>query len=125
MLSHSYSNALDNRECSCTFMVIKNEYSRTFATFPAPPKCPCLGGTHSSIIYFLLQQHPFRFILLGISFSCSSSLHSKGYRCMIDLCKMFLLGIITFVVRFFLSWLLIISMTHLTLYIPLVDESFT
>ena len=36
-----------------------------------------------------------------ISFSCPSPLHSKVYRCVKDLCKMFLLGIITFVARCF------------------------
>ena len=33
---------------SRTFMVM-NECPHTFATFPPLPKCPCLGGTHSSI----------------------------------------------------------------------------
>ena len=39
-------------------MVIKNEFSRTFETFPPPPKCPCLGGTHSSIKVVILILFP-------------------------------------------------------------------
>ena len=63
--------------------------------------------------------------MLGISFSCSSSLHSKGYGCVIDLCKMFLLGIINFAACCCPSWLSIISMTCAILHVSLGDESFT
>ena len=39
----------DVRECSRSFILIKNECSRTFAKFLPPPKCPFLGGIHFSI----------------------------------------------------------------------------
>ena len=48
MLSHSYSNALDVRNV-LAHVYGNEECPHTFATFPPLLKCPCLGGTHSSI----------------------------------------------------------------------------
>ena len=135
--------------------MVMNECSHAFETFPPSPKCPCLGCTHSSIKvwpkilfpastaavlfgrclalspWFLsvlnssflsssLLQWTFKFIFLSISL-----LVLLHYRCIVDLCKMLLLGIITVAARSFPTWLSIISITRAIFHVPLGDESFT
>lgn len=142
ILSHSHSNGLDVREClhirelllKCPCMKVLILWPKIL--FPAsvaaaffriylPLSLWFMLVLNSSFLSSSLLRLTFKFILLGIWFGCSSSLYSKGYRCIIDLCMMFLLGITTFADGSFPSWLPIISITRPTLYVSLGDESFT